>query len=312
MALAKREKLLGIIVAGLLVLVVGQFLFGQFLGLFSDRETKLEAIQKEVDEKQAKIDRGRKAAARLADYERRSLPASRELARSLYQDWLLSLIDKHKIQRADVSLQPTTDKGAFDRLTFTLGGRGTVDQLAHLLYDFYSASHLQQIRRMTVKPLQEGQLELSATIEALVLPGAKRKDKLNDEPSGRLALSDFAKYQAAIVGRNFFAEYTPPKPTVVERPKVDPPKPPAFDAAKHAVITAIIEVNHQPEIWLSVRTTGKTLRLREGETFEVGALSGTVVRIGDRDAELEAGGKRLLVSLGESLREAAEIPSGEL
>src|SRR6185295_1306096 len=98
---------------------------------------------------------------------------------------------------------------------------------------------------------------------------------------------------------------TPPKPAVVER-KVDPPKPPVFDTAKHAVITAIIEVDHEPELWLSVRTTGKTLRLREGESFEVGALTGKVVRIGDREAEFETGGKRLLVALGDSLREAAE------
>jgi hypothetical protein len=306
----RREIILTTVVAGLIGLVAAGYGHRWYRGLFAARQSRVDALQKEIADKELKIARGQRAAAHLAQWEHRSLPANRELARSLYQSWLRAIVDRVKLTAADVTSQIVPSRrDAFDRLSFTINGRGSLEQLTRLLYEFYGANHLHQIRSLKVKPLADAkQLELQIVVEALVLPGADRQDDLNREPARQLALGDLAKYQAVIVSRNLFSQYLPPKPPIVE----DRPTPPEFDIAKFAVITGIFEVGQRPQMWLNVRTTGKTLKLFEGDRFEVGTLSGTVIRIGSRRVELSAGGKRLLVALGESLRDAAELPSGDL
>ena len=77
--------------------------------------------------------------------------------------------------------------------------------------------------------------------------------------------------------------------------------------AKFAFVTAILESDGKPQIWITVRTTGQMLKLGEGDTFTVGGLTGSVTSIDARKAELAIAGKRLVVSLGDSLKEAREL-----
>jgi hypothetical protein len=121
--------------------------------------------------------------------------------------------------------------------------------------------------------------------------------------------------EKTIVGRNLFAEYVPPAPPRRDPPRVvqeppprrDPPRP-SFDVAKHARLTAIVEQNNQPQVWIRVMTSGDLLMLSEGEEFTVGGVKCQVLEIGDDEAIVAADGKRLMVSLGDNLREAAEVP----
>jgi hypothetical protein len=143
-------------------------------------------------------------------------------------------------------------------------------------------------------------------VEGLILPTSKNTDKLSDEPGKRLAESDLKKYQEPITRRNFFAEYTPPveKPIVRETPKVD--KPP-FDPASQAKFTGYTEVGDKRQAWVRVFTTNETLLVGEGDKLEVGTFKGTVTRVEPRSMELTAGGKRWMLPMGESLRDAVAI-----
>ena len=314
-----RERMLAIVVGFLAVAFAMRYGYAQWNDLYDQRDQKLRAIEKVIADKEMKIARGALARKQIAEWERRSLPPNRELARSLYQRWLLSMVEQEKLAEADVTSQiAPSRKGAYDKLAFTINARGTLDQVVRLLYRFYQADHLHQVRRLSLKSADKpGQLSIAMAVEALSLPGAERGEGLSEEISNRLRHGAPADYAASITKRNLFAEYQPPvpvKPVVVAtKPKVEaPPKPPAFDAAKYAIITAILEVNNRRQMWLSVQTTGKTFKLFEGDAFEVGAMRGTIGRIGSREVELNVDGKRRLVALGESLNDAADLPPGDL
>jgi hypothetical protein len=311
-----RELRLAIAVVALVMLAIGKYALDTWLTGVGSRETRINALRKEVEDKSFKVTKGRLASAKLAAWQKRSLPTDRQLARAQYQAWLRGLVERAKLTNVDLNSQLTPGRrDQFEQLKFTVSGQGSLEQITQLLYEFYAANHLQRIRSLQIQPDdQSGKLKLGLVIDALILPGADRKDQLNSEPSQRLAGKDQAYYRQSVVARNIFGEYVPPAPPVVakkEAPK-PPSAPPGIDTAKFAVVTAILQVNQRPQIWVSVRTTGQTLRLFEGDPFHVGTLEGTVTRIDQQQVELAAGGKRLLVNLGEALRDGQELPAGEL
>jgi hypothetical protein len=64
----------------------------------------------------------------------------------------------------------------------------------------------------------------------------------------------------------------PPKP-----PEPAPPPKLAFDLAKYTDLTAVIEVNGQPEVWLHVRPLGQMLKLHVGDKFDLGSIKNAVI-----------------------------------
>jgi hypothetical protein len=88
-----------------------------------------------------------------------------------------------------------------------------------------------------------------------------------------------------------------------------PPEPereeprPTFDEAKYTFVTGIVQVNGRWQVWLTVRTEGKWLRLFEGDTFQVGAMEGRIERIHPRDVEISTGDALISVRFGKSLHE---------
>jgi hypothetical protein len=93
---------------------------------------------------------------------------------------------------------------------------------------------------------------------------------------------------------------------IVKLVVVDPPVATApsaiFDPATQAVITGITQIGHEREIWVSVRTEGKVLRLREGDQLNVGSILGVVSRIRMSEAEIKTNdGRTIIVGLGKSL-----------
>ena len=150
------------------------------------------------------------------------------------------------------------------RSPFTVRGQATMEQLVQFLFKFYQAGHFQQIRHLSIKPLEnaKGQensktLKLSISIEALSLPGATRPDKLSSEPGKVLAAPSLEQYVKVIVGRNLFSPYTPSG----QAPRPVDSNPPQFDLAKYAYLTAsVIDVRGRPQVWLKSRAENdKTL-----------------------------------------------------
>ena len=139
-------------------------------------------------------------------------------------------------------------------------------------------------------PRTDGQrYELVLAVEALALPNGDRRDQLSDAKADRLAFKEFDDYRKTITERNFFSPYQPP---AVES-----------DPAADTFITAVVKDQGKMHVWINVRSTGKTLKLHEGESFDLGKEKATVTRINTHSVEIEVAGRQRTVTLGKSLAE---------
>lgn len=304
MALGKREKLLAALTALLVLGGMANFVFSVLGTSTSSRYADRDRLEGEIEKKKLTVARGDKAAARLTEWQKRSLPADRELGRSLYQNWLSELLDQVGFKRSRVeSGEGRMHHNAYYLFPFTVRGQGSMPELVRFLFAFYRTGHMHQIRHLSIKPMENGKgLDLVITIEALSLPGAS-SDKLSTEPGTRLALTAPDEYRNVIVGRDLFSPYTPKSAS----PTSGTPK---FDASKHAYLTAILAVGGRPQAWFVARVTDQVFKLSEGEEFTVGALRPKVVRINGRTVELEIDGARYQVSLGTSLGDRQPMANG--
>ncbi|MCL6504411.1 MAG: hypothetical protein K6T86_17150 [Pirellulales bacterium] len=307
--MTQRERILAIVAAVLLGGFGLKFGIDRLMAAFDARTQRRHSLQAELARKQAVILHARRKSQQLAQWEQQSLPANLQLARSLYQNWLVGLVDRAKLEAAQVNSSTPQARGdAYRTLTFHLSAQGDLAQVVRFLHDFYQGGHLHQIRSLTLSPGPAGRkLAFSATIEALSLPGAAHADRLNDQPAQRLARGGLESYLQPIANRNFFEPYVPPPPPPprqqVTEPQTPPrPRTPPFDVARYAFLTAILHVGDEREAWISVRPTGETLRLRQGDAVRVGAFEGTLRRIGDRHIEIDCDGTPCQVALGSSLR----------
>jgi len=327
----KREKILGLVAAAVVVLGGGQYLAGSFANPFAARQAELTKLTKQVEAQRDKVVVAQHAQRRVTRWQKQSLPSDITLARSFYQNWLADLIEKVKLGNAHVQPERTVAVSrttsnrqtitAYNQLPYTINAQGTIDQFVRFFYEFYKADLLHRVRSMALQPLKDKQIKITLTVEALVLPGASPTvpDKLGT--ADRLALASVEDYTKLIGARNVFQAYVPPPPPIVkapprvERPTPPPvaaPKPPAFDDAKHTIISAIVQVDDRPQVWVLVRTSGKLLKLFEGDSIEVGQYKGKITKISRLDVEIDSDGRRQLIALGENLRQAATLPNDEI
>ena len=310
-----RERILAMVVGAVVVLLVLNAVVQQVIGAFSTRENQRATLQAEIEKKQKTIDAGRLADNQIRKWQHSSLPKDSQQARSLYNDWLVSLAKK--LDGSGVEFRPTTRAavGSYESYGFQVKGDSdlALNKLVGFLHGFYSTNQLQQIKNLTLKPKPETkEVGVIIDIEALQIPGADRTDKLNLEKTDRLKLADLAAYENVIGNRSLFADYTPPPPVRVPRDPVGPKPTPKFDVAKFATITGIVEADDKPQLWIRIKTTGDQLKLSEGDDFKVGDEECKVISIGTRDAVVSVAGKNKKVHLEDNLRDAAEVPDDSL
>ena len=308
-----REKLLAAVVGTLAVLAGLWFVGRNLQKSYSDRNNRIALLEKEISGKDDRVELGALASRRLEDFRKRSLPADAKLSQSLVQNWLLTLVDRAKLKGGDVKpIAAVSSRGSFQLLRFTVRGQGSLPQIVEFLHSFYNQDYLHQAPVINLKRLEgSDQIDMTLSAEVAIVPGAAARPKIEDAPSDRLAMKALADYRQAIVNRNVYAAYVPPRPVQSAGPRTDPAKPDPYDDAQQAIVTAILDEGGSPQAWVSVRTSGKWLKLREGEEFSVGSMKGTITRIGPQEVEILADGKRRLIALGKSLHEGSELKAGE-
>ena len=156
----------------------------QLTSQIADLREKLSASKTEqlVAQKQGK---------RLESLAARALPDNSQLARSLYQQWLLNLVEKNELTSASVdAAQPVrleirsrTKTGKRQlvghRINYSLRGQATLAKLSGFLNDFRRAGHLHKIRSITLNPVgSEGRLDADLSIEVLCLEASTNKVQL--------------------------------------------------------------------------------------------------------------------------------------
>jgi hypothetical protein len=310
--MSQREKLLAAIVVAIAVILGGRFVYGRYQGAIESRRSELATAKEELADINLAIEKGQYSLRRLEKWQKRSLPANRENAQSLYKAWLLAKAKEAGLTVDDITpAARQSSKDAYKTIGYTLAGSGSLSSVSALLYEFYRAPQLQQVTQLRLlRPVGASQIEVTFDVEALILPGAEATDSLPEGESKRLALASLADYQKSLGDRDLTNVYTPPKPAVAARP--DPPPPPKFDDAEHARFSASIGVGDKFQAWVHVRTTGETLHLHPGDTFKVGQLEGQIVSVEPRSMVYQAGDKKYRVSLDQPLRKGTEIgPDGK-
>ncbi|MAI31715.1 MAG: hypothetical protein CBE00_03715 [Planctomycetaceae bacterium TMED240] len=89
-------------------------------------------------------------------------------------------------------------------------------------------------------------------------------------------------------------------------PPAEPPAKPSFDDASQTVLTALVQSRDDWTAWMHVRTRDQTLKLKIGDSFEIGSLKGTVFDVNPRFATLEIDGRRFELRPAGNLGAAAK------
>ena len=212
-----RERILAILAGTLVALFLVGLVGWRISQAFTRRYKSIEAAEKLVAAKTGQLAKIEAAALRIDAYRERSLPVDRKsgpnlignvnLARSLYQQWLLRQIDAESgvgLAEANVSATPGRHRaGVYFELTFTVTGSGTLEQVTRLMHRLFAIDQLHRIRRMQIKPISESkQLDVSYTIDALVVAGAAPGSGLRN--GSATTIGPIEAYLDPILSRNLF------------------------------------------------------------------------------------------------------------
>ena len=226
----------------------------------------------------------------------RTLPPNRNEAQSQYSFWLLELLLYTGFENNHVNPVPPIRVPSGASYQFNVQCVGTLSQLSYFLFEFYYAPFLHRITSMTLAPVdgKPEQLTISMTINALALNTYPYSPPLgNQMPTGyisRSAFNDWAMYQV-IAERNLLQTARG-----------------GIDRADFTFLTAILKIDHQTEVWFSVRTDDSLIKAKLGDPVRSGSFSGRLVEILDQDIVLERNGERWLLTTGESLNQAFALP----
>ncbi|QDU89978.1 hypothetical protein Pla175_33770 [Pirellulimonas nuda] len=311
----QREKILA---GGVVLLIVawgGSRLWNRYQGAVDARAEALVEVKGRLDLARLEAHKAQAALGELDEFQSRSLPSERNVARSEYRAWLIEQLVAAGLTYDDVKSTPggRTRGDAYEALTFTADAVGDLSAVTRFLYAFYHSNQLHKVTLLKLTPMEGGaKVRLGLTVEALIVPGTPRATGLAAGESDRLTLASEDAYISSVVGRNIFQEYVPPPPPRPVRPPVvrrDPPPrpaPPKFDDAKYAYVTGIVGSGDSYQAWVTVRTTGEVLRLRAGDPLKVGELSAMVERVTSNSLVLstEDGTYTIELRKDKSLRDA--------
>jgi hypothetical protein len=309
MTLSKREKKLavGVGVFGLLAVLVFLWQLG-FIDELSlgDLQVKFDVLSAKVEKQKQDLTKANREAAKLDEWQRRSLPSKADVGCTLYLNWLRETVDKASFRGTIIGAdEGQSHHGTFEEVKFTVKAQASLKQLTQFLYDFYQAGHLHKISNLQITPLEKsGDLDVNLTIQALSLAAADQTDKLTVEKGKRLRKSSFDDYGKMIVDRSIFTAYTPPKPKENNPPAVvreEKPLPPKFEHLEFTKLTGITESDGQALAWIETKTTGQSYKAREGDEVDIASAKVKILRIGTRDMDIQIGEVKRTIDLGQNL-----------
>jgi hypothetical protein len=308
----KRERFLlvggGFLLVVVIIPMLCRILWADLSKLRTQRTqltTEIEKLEKDANQKTA-------VKQHLDDLLTRSLPSQDAFAQTSYQNWLMDLaantgIRDRKIDIGSVTTTKEKNKVHYKKFTFTLHGKGKLEQLAEFLLRFHNTDYLHLVKKISPRPIRNSsELELAITVEAVSLPQVKSSRSLPATDPQKLKLTSGEREQISdIKKRALFTVYSPPKPPEPQGPPPPPPPPPPpkFDASPYCYVVAIVEADGKPQIWGQVRTEGKIYKLFEGEMFKLGTVRCFVKKIEYDRGQFEAAGGVYNVRIGKSFAE---------
>lgn len=314
--MSEREKRLSALVALVIALWLGNWGWQNYTAWQQAASGRRTSAESAAGKAELELSKAQRAAARMDDYRKRSLPSSVAVAQSQYRAWLVEQLQAAKLDVDDVSPRRTGQRtDAYETLSYVVTASGKLEAVVRFLDRFYRSNQLHKISALRLNPMgKNDQLRVTLSVEALVVSGVERATGLADGASDRLAQPSADQYVQRIVSRNPFVAYEPPPPPRREPPKVARDKPratpkPSFDHAAHAKLTGVTGVGDEMQAWVSVQTEGKLLLLQRGDEVKVGQFEGTVLDVYQRELLIETNDGVLAIGIGQTLTEGRTLTS---
>jgi hypothetical protein len=293
--MTRREKLLAGAVAATGVLWGAMQGLDRYRAAVDANESLAYKAGEALDDAEFAVARGERAKRRLIEWAKRSLPTDRDVAESLYQDWV-----RAQLVAAGLTVEALSDKTLsrrqphFGELSLEARAAGTLEQLTDFLYKFYAAPHLHRLSAATITPSENGaKLTAVLGIDALILPDAPRSKELATADEQKLPQS-LEEFKTSLASRNMFAPHTP-----------------ADDGAGQANAARFSGVSSDGQggwhMWVSTSQPAKTRRFKQGDKLEFGSFSGELVEIDERHAVIQTAKGRVEVRFGQTLGQATPV-----
>ena len=190
-----REKFLVATVLCLLLLWGGGELWQRYDNALALKRSNLITARGQFDDAQLALERGRLARKQLDSWQKRSLPADREVAQSLYRVWLETQFKQAGLTIDDIQpSQQLAPAAGYTAIGYTVSARGSLKSLTALLLEFYRSTLLQQITRLQLRSATDpSQLNVTLQTEALIVSGTGN-EKLPEGVAKRPASANAAEY----------------------------------------------------------------------------------------------------------------------
>jgi hypothetical protein len=305
----KRERLL-LAAAGIVFLVIMLPIFYQlFIKEVSNLRRARNDLKTEIEKYENDVKRKTEIKARLDHLTARSLPSKDDFAKSLYQNYLMVLagdtgIQGSRIDPGSVAVVKAQNKTYYNKYTFTIHGKGSLEKISEFLRRFRKSDYLHLVRKVTPRPIKNSNdMDVSITIEALSLPQARTTRTLPITDAKQFAATDADKIMLKLItDRALFSPFVPPQAVVEQRPREEV-RPASFDHSPYCYVTGVVEVDGKPQVWVEIRTEGKTFKLYEGEMFKLGTVRCFVKKIEFDRVQFEASGGLYTIKTGKSFVE---------
>ncbi len=278
-----------------LLIVIGGYLGGEWVwkekvelplqGLKDEYDETLETLGKRTKQFKAT----KELPDRIKAWKKQALPSDTETARSLYRNWLLKTIQTAKLRNARVDSGTPSSRSGYKILPVNAQARGTLQAVTDALFAFENADLLHKIGSIRLTPIGDsGQFDLAISIEAVMMPGVKRK-ALNPGITSRTVSSDRRSYDV-IARDNMFGI------AVDHR-----------DPMKMTRLTGVVVRNGVPQAWITEQIADRVHKLPVGAEFDTPALSGRIAEVGDDWIIIQSGDQQLRLTMGQSLAEATVV-----
>lgn len=286
---SRKQLLLGVLILVALANTGDWVVSSVIQGPLQELRDRTEALDEAIAKRESLLSETRRAGRLIEKWRKQSLPADAELARSLYRSWLHERVTGAGLAGATVdSGTPSNRRGLYAELPFNVRGRGTLDQFTKLMFDISSAGHLHRVETINITPAGGDLFDLSLGIEALIVSGNKRRDRLATGGGQLLASAQLSDY-ASISRKNVFGVgYRDPLAT--------------------ATVSAITWKNGTPRIWISTADEDSALQIGLHDTIDIADFHGRVISVTDDEVVIESAGGRVAVRLGATLAQGRPVP----
>jgi hypothetical protein len=238
-----RERILAIAVVALVVVAGLSVAFYQFyMSPLKAKQDTLKTLHAQEQTKQEQVNKIVGQRVVLERFRQESLPAELDVAKRKYTEFLTQLLQTNGFRNVNVTSRANQSRSAptltnktpiYTPLGFAVSGNANLENLVTMMESFYRKGLLHQIKTLDIKrplTLQQNQrqddLDVTMSIEALVVTGSDKRSTLMPAIDGRLAWADAATaLQGGSTGLGIAlwtaGPFGPHGPTVLAQPDRD-------------------------------------------------------------------------------------------